>query len=38
MRKVDEVCIGELGGRSVREDVLVKSQVGVSEASGEVVW
>lgn len=37
-RRVDELCIGELGGRSAREDVLVKSHVGVSKMSGEVVW
>ncbi len=35
---MDEVCVGELGGRSVREEVLLKVHVGVSEASGEVVW
>ena len=38
MRQVDELCIGELSGQSVREDVLVKSYVGVSKASSEVVW
>jgi len=32
---VDEGCVGELG---VREDVLVKLYVDVSEASSEVVW
>jgi hypothetical protein len=34
---VDELYIGELGGRSVKEDVLVKSHVGVSKASDEAV-
>jgi hypothetical protein len=37
-RRVDELCIGEWGGRSAREGVLVKSYVGVSKMSGEVVW